>query len=127
MFRYVAWNLHELFEGSYNFDGRLDIVRFIKMAQEEDLLVILRPGPYICAEWEFGGLPYWLIKTDPTKIRTNTTSYMSKVDKWFSVLLTKLKPYIYSNGGPVIAVQVSFHSDCFSLLEMKNVLKKINK
>lgn len=95
-----------MFEGTYDFEARLDIVSFIKIAQEEDMLVILRPGPYICAEWEYGGLPYWLIKEAPLKIRTNDTWYMSKVDKWFSILLPKLKPYLYSNGGPIIMVQV---------------------
>ena len=105
-FRYVAWNLHEMFKGLYNFADDLDLVTFIKLAQAEGLLVILRPGPYICAEWEYGGFPYWLIKEVPLDIRTTNKLYMSLVDQWFSILLTKMKPLLYSNGGPIISVQV---------------------
>lgn len=58
---YVAWNMHEPTEGIFNFEGGLDLRKFIQTAHEVGLYVILRPAPYICAEWEFGGLPYWLL------------------------------------------------------------------
>ena len=81
-------------------------MKFIKLAQTHDLLVLVRPGPYICAEWEFGGFPYWLLKNKAIKLRTSDNIFMSYVEKWMSVLLPALAPLLYSNGGPIIMVQV---------------------
>lgn len=66
---YIPWNLHEPKEGQFEFDGFKDVVAFIKQAQEIGLMVIVRPSPYICAEWEFGGLPAWLLNEDNLKLR----------------------------------------------------------
>lgn len=66
---YVPWNLHETFENQFNFDGMANITEFLRLAQEQDLYVLLRSGPYICAEWENGGLPYWLLKKKDIKLR----------------------------------------------------------
>ncbi|XP_029200002.2 LOW QUALITY PROTEIN: beta-galactosidase-like [Acropora millepora] len=105
---YVAWNLHEPKEGVYDFNGNNDVESFIRMAQSAGLLVIVRAGPYICAEWDLGGLPPWLLKNYTTaKFRSSTDKdYLAAVDRWMSVLLPKLKPLLYANGGPIIAVQV---------------------
>ena len=82
-------------------------MRFIDLAASLDLLVILRPGPYICAEVDFGGLPSWLLELHPDiKIRSADLKYLSHVDNWFDVLLPMIKPRLYSNGGPIIMVQV---------------------
>ena len=104
---YVEWSSHEPEPGNYSFHENNDVVKFIKIAQEEDLLVILRPGPYICAERDYGGFPYWLQGIDPNmKLRTTDPSYLEAVESWYSVLLPKIRPLLYSNGGPVITVQV---------------------
>ncbi|KAF7273353.1 hypothetical protein GWI33_013940 [Rhynchophorus ferrugineus] len=110
---YVPWNLHELHPGSYDFgDGGsdfeefLDIKKFLTLAQEEDLFVILRPGPYICAEWDFGGLPSWLLRNSSMKIRTNDSVYINYVSKYFKVLLGLIEPLQFTKGGSIIAVQI---------------------
>ena len=103
---YVPWNFHESTPGAYNFTGERDIVKFIKTAQECGLLVILRPGPYICAEWDMGGLPSWLLTIDNIALRTADKTYLTHVDRWLGVLFPKMKPLLYENGGPIITVQV---------------------
>lgn len=103
---YVAWNLHEPRKGQYNFDGIADVERFISLAEKVGLYVILRPGPYICAEWEFGGLPYWLLQEKGITVRSSDSIYMSHVTDWFTELFTRLKPHMYHNGGNIIMVQI---------------------
>lgn len=103
---YVPWNLHEPKPGQFNFEGLADIVRFIETAGEVGLHVIVRPGPYICAEWEFGGLPAWLLEDSDIHLRCYDASYLEKVDRFFDALLSRLKPLQCTNGGPIIAMQV---------------------
>ncbi|XP_059488990.1 beta-galactosidase [Neocloeon triangulifer] len=104
---YVEWRSHETLPGKYDFSGDLDLENFLKTAQEEGLLVLLRPGPYICAERDFGGLPSWLMHVNPKmKLRTRDVSYMGYVRRWFTVLFSRISPYFYGNGGPIIMVQV---------------------
>ena len=105
---YVAWNIHEPVHGKYNFDGDADIVSFIELANSLGLLVIVRAGPYICAEWEFGGCPPWLLKSNTSMIlrSMDNKQFTMYVESWMSVLLPKLKPLLYANGGPIISVQV---------------------
>ncbi|KAK8753118.1 hypothetical protein OTU49_002622 [Cherax quadricarinatus] len=104
----VEWSSHEPEPGVFDFAGNHDLEGFIKTAQEQDLLVILRVGPFICAERDMGGLPYWLLRLHPNiRLRTSDPSYLTHVDAWLSqVLLPKIKPLLYENGGPVIMVQV---------------------
>src|SRR5690554_225841 len=77
---YVPWNIHEPKQGQFNFQGMADIVRFIETAGELGLHVIVRPGPYICAEWEFGGFPAWLLANSDIRLRCYDPSYLEKVD-----------------------------------------------
>ncbi|XP_022180459.1 beta-galactosidase-like isoform X2 [Myzus persicae] len=84
-----------------------DLEYFIKLIQDEGMYLLLRPGPYICAERDFGGFPYWLLNVTPRgSLRTNDSSYKKYVSQWFNVLMTKMQPHFYGNGGNIIMVQV---------------------
>ena len=85
----------------------LDLVTYIKIAQEEDLFVIFRPGPYICSEWDFGGLPSWLMIDTSMQVRTSYPPYISRVDLYFDQLLPLVTDLQFTRGnGPIIAVQI---------------------
>ncbi|MHC5227294.1 glycoside hydrolase family 35 protein [Enterococcus sp. LJL99] len=103
---YIPWNIHEPQEGTFDFEGIKNIEKFVKIAQSLDLLVILRPSVYICAEWEFGGLPAWLLKDKQMRFRSTDPAFMNKVKNYFDVLLPKLVPLQVTHGGPVIMMQV---------------------
>lgn len=103
---YVCWNLHEPKPGEFCFDGMLDILRFIKTAEKVGLYCIVRPGPYICAEWDFGGLPAWLLKDKNMQIRCCYPDYLACVERFYKKLLPMLVPHLETNGGNIIAMQV---------------------
>ncbi|UOQ44209.1 beta-galactosidase [Halobacillus salinarum] len=103
---YVAWNIHEPKKGEFNFSGLADVERFIQVADELGLYVIIRPSPYICAEWEMGGLPAWLLKEKEITLRSSDPVYLSHIAEYYKVLLPKFVPYLYQNGGPIIAMQI---------------------
>lgn len=113
---YVFWNVHEPRPGVYNFSGNADIAAFLRLAQEEHLYVLLRAGPYSCAEWEFGGFPAWLLK-DPrmaTALRTNDPAFMVPAERWIKRLGQEIARFQIENGGPVIATQVENEYGNFS-------------
>src|ERR1051326_5288413 len=103
---YVFWDLHEPRPGAYDFTGQLDVAGFIRTAQEEGLHVILRPGPYVCAEWDLGGLPPWLLADKSIVLRSTDEKFMQPVERWLARLGRELAPLQIGNGGPIIAVQV---------------------
>ncbi|NXB71449.1 BGAL galactosidase, partial [Donacobius atricapilla] len=103
---YVPWNYHETLPGVYDFTGNRDVEAFLDLTAELGLLVILRPGPYICAEWEMGGLPAWLLWKPDINLRTSNPAYLAAVDSWLHILLPKIKPRLYQQGGNIISVQV---------------------
>ncbi|XP_061768062.1 beta-galactosidase isoform X1 [Nerophis ophidion] len=103
---YIPWNFHEESPGQYNFSGDRDLEHFLQLTQDIGLLVILRPGPYICAEWDMGGLPAWLLQKKDIVLRSSDPDYIAAVDSWMGKLLSTVKPYLYQNGGPIISVQV---------------------
>ena len=102
---YCAWNLHEPEPNKFCFEGRLDIASFIKKAAENELMVIVRPGPYICAEWEFGGLPWWLQCDEEMEIRCMNKKYIAHFDAYLDALFEQVRPLLCTNGGPVIMLQ----------------------
>lgn len=115
---YVAWNLHEPERGVYNWEGMGDLTRFLEICQKHDMLVFLRPGPYICAEWDLGGIPYWVLSNKNIKIRSSDPLWEKEVEAWFNVLLEKVKPYLYSNGGPVAMVQIENEYGSYSACDL---------
>ncbi len=103
---YLFWNYHETEPGKFNWSGQADAAEFCRLAQKEGLHVILRPGPYSCAEWEFGGFPWWLLKKDDIKLRTQDPYYLDRCKQYLSEVGRVLAPLQITNGGPIIMVQV---------------------
>uniref|UniRef100_A0A8C8DMQ5 Si:dkey-224e22.2 n=1 Tax=Oryzias sinensis TaxID=183150 RepID=A0A8C8DMQ5_9TELE len=106
MLIYVPWNLHEPERGTFNFHDQLDLKSYIRLAAEMGLWVILRPGPYICAEWDLGGLPSWLLQDKDMQLRTTYPGFVNAVNLYFDKLIPTVKPLMFEEGGPIIAVQV---------------------
>jgi beta-galactosidase len=103
---YVFWNAHEPRPGVYDFRGGLDAAAFIRMAQEEGLYVILRPGPYSCAEWDLGGFPAWLLADPNIVLRSTDPKFLEPAGRWLKRLGRELAPLQLARGGPILAVQV---------------------
>lgn len=103
---YVAWNMHEPREGEFDYSDMLDIEDFLATAAELGLYAIVRPGPYICSEWEFGGLPWWLLKNDGIRLRCMDADYIAAVDRFFDSLIPRIAAHQITEGGNVILVQV---------------------
>jgi beta-galactosidase len=103
---YSFWNLHEPQPGVFDFSGNLDIAAYIRTAQEEGLWVLVRPGPYSCAEWEFGGFPSWLWETPGIKVRTADPQFLGAARRYMKALLAHVAPLQITHGGPVLMLQV---------------------
>jgi beta-galactosidase len=103
---YAFWNAHEPRPGVYDFSGQKDLAAFIRAAQAEGLDVILRPGPYVCSEWELGGYPSWLLKDRSVLLRSTEPKYTAAVERWMTRLGQEVKPLLLKNGGPIVAVQL---------------------
>ena len=126
---YIPWNFHEPKEGQFEFENEKDVARFVHLAADLGLLVILRPTPYICAEWEFGGLPAWLLKDDAMRVRSTYKPFLEKVDKYYEALFKVIRPLLFTNGGPVIMCQIeneygSFGNDKKYLKAIKDLMIK---
>lgn len=129
---YIPWNLHEPEEGTFVFDGEVDICKFIDIAKEIGLKVILRPGPFICAEFDGGGLPYWLLRYEGIKLRANNEVFLQKVDVYFEKLFSVLDSKLIGNGGNVIMLQVeneygSYSNEKEYIRNLTEIFKKYNK
>ncbi len=103
---YTCWNLHEKEEGVFDFSGMLDVAAYVDEAAALGLNVILRPGPYICSEWEFGGLPAWLLKYNDMAIRCADPLFIEKVRRYYHALFAELSPRLATRGGNIIMVQI---------------------
>ena len=103
---YVFWNIHEQREGQFDFSGNNDVAEFCRLAQKNGMYVIVRPGPYVCAEWEMGGLPWWLLKKKDIRLREQDPYFMERVKIFEKKVGEQLAPLTIQNGGPIIMVQV---------------------
>lgn len=103
---YIFWNIHEQKEGLFDWTGNNDVAEFCRLAQKHGMYVIVRPGPYVCAEWEMGGLPWWLLKKKDVKLRTQDPFFMEHVKAFEKEVGKQLAPLTIQNGGPIIMVQV---------------------
>lgn len=103
---YVFWNIHEQEEGKFDFTGNNDVAEFIRLAQENGLYVIVRPGPYVCAEWEMGGLPWWLLKKKDIRLREQDPYFMERYRIFAQKLGEQIGDLTIEKGGPIIMVQV---------------------
>jgi len=103
---YLFWNLHEWNEGTFDWSGMADAAEFCRLAQREGLWVILRPGPYSCAEWEMGGLPWWLLKKDSIQLRTKDPAFLKPATRYLKEVGRVLGPVQITHGGPLLMVQV---------------------
>ena len=102
---YCAWNMHEKVPYKYDFTGILDVAEFIRTAQKHGLMVIVRPGPYICSEFEFGGLPWWLLSDEEIEIRCMNKKFIMHFERYLKRLFEEIRPLLCSNGGPIIMLQ----------------------
>jgi len=103
---YVFWNAEEPEEGKFDFTGNNDIAEFVRIAKEEGLWVVLRPSPYACAEWEFGGYPWWLLKDKTLKVRSKDPKFLKYYHDYIMQLGKQLSPLLITNGGNILMVQI---------------------
>jgi beta-galactosidase GanA len=123
---YVFWNYHESTPGKFDFKtGNKDIAGFLKICKEEGMWVIFRPGPYVCAEWDFGGIPPYLLKIPDIKVRCMDSRYMKAVEKYLNKISAIIKPFLSSKGGPILMVQVE--NEYGSYGNDKNYLEALRK
>ena len=127
---YVFWNIHEQREGEFDFTGNNDVAEFCRLAQKNGMYVIVRPGPYVCAEWEMGGLPWWLLKKKDIKLRERDPYFMERVKIFEEKVGEQLKGLTIQNGGPIIMIQVeneygSYGEDKPYVSEIRDCLRSI--
>ena len=103
---YMCWNLHERREGRYDFSDNLDFEAYVKLAQELGMYVILRPGPYICSEWDNGGIPSWLMTRPGVRFRRMNKPYIEAIDRYMAEIVPKIVALDRDHGGPVVAIQL---------------------
>jgi beta-galactosidase len=103
---YVFWNLHEPQKGKFDFSGNNNVAEFVKIAKEEGLWVILRPSPYVCAEWEFGGYPYWLQNEKGLVVRSKEEKYLREYETYIKEIGRQLAPLQVNHGGNILMVQI---------------------
>ncbi len=126
---YVFWNIHEPVSGTFDFSGQNDLREFVKLCERNGMKVILRPGPYVCAEWEMGGLPWWLLKEKDIRLRENDPRFLKSVDRFQQEVAKQVGDLTVDKGGPIIMVQVeneygSYGSDKEYVGNIRDMLRR---
>ena len=126
---YVFWNFHEPQMDNFLFTGQNDVAAFCRLAQKNGMYVIVRPGPYACAEWEMGGLPWWLLKKKDIRLREQDPFFMERAEKFETKLAEQLRDLTIQKGGPIIMVQVeneygSYGEDKPYMSAMRDIIRK---
>jgi len=124
---YLFWNYHEFEKGKFDWEGQRDIVEFCRLAQKEGMWVVLRPGPYVCAEWEMGGLPWWLLKKEDMKLRSLDPDFMNESKRWLKEVGRVLGSMQVTKGGPILMAQVEneygyYGSDAEYMKQMRQAM-----
>lgn len=127
---YIFWNYHETSPGKFDFKSEnRDLAQFVKLVQEEGMWVLFRPGPYVCAEWDFGGLPPYLLKIPDIKVRCMDERYMQAAERYLKEMAKLIKPLLVTNGGPILMVQIeneygSYGNDKIYMEELRKIWLK---
>ena len=126
---YCAWNAHEPREGEFDFSGILNLREYLQTAQDLGLKVMLRPGPYICSEWDMGGLPWWLNLKPNMRLRSRNPEFMRYTERYLERILQEAKPYFCNNGGNIVAIQLengyaSFGNDVEYIDQLRKIVEK---
>jgi len=127
---YVFWNIHEQREGVFDFTANNDVAEFCRLCQKNGMYVIVRPGPYVCAEWEMGGLPWWLLKKKDIRLRERDPYFMERVKVFEQKVGEQLSSLTIQHGGPIIMIQVeneygSYGEDKPYVSEIRDCLRTI--
>ncbi|MGH9481338.1 MAG: beta-galactosidase, partial [Terriglobales bacterium] len=126
---YVFWNLHERRPGEFDFSGNLDLAAYLRTAQQEGLWVILRPGPYVCTEWDFGGLPAWLVAPPAVQVRCNDPRFLAAAGRYLHRVGREVATLQGTQGGPLIMAQVeneygSFGADHAYMAAIRDLVRQ---
>ncbi len=126
---YVFWNAHEPLQGKYDFTGNNDIAEFVRIAKEEGMWVVMRPSPYVCAEWEFGGYPWWLLKDKTLKVRSKEPAFINAYRNYMMEVGKQLAPLQVNHGGNILMVQIeneygSFSNDKEYLVQNEKIFRE---
>ncbi len=121
---YFPWNYHELTDGSLDFTGEKDVTYFLEELKAAGIYVVARPGPYICSEWDGGGLPARILESG-MPIRCADERFLSEVKGWYSAILQKIAPFSYAKGGPVILLQLDNELDFFDCPDPKAYISRL--
>jgi len=128
---YIFWNYHEAQEGIFDFSaGNHNIAEFFRIVQDEEMWLLVRPGPYVCAEWDLGGIPPYLLKIPDIKLRCMDPRYMAAAERYITRLAEEIKPFLITNGGPLLMLQIeneygSFGNDRNYLIRLRDLWKSL--
>lgn len=126
---YVPWNAHQPSRDEFVFSEMLDLAKYLELCHQKGLKVLLRPSPYICSEWDLGGLPAWLLRDRTISLRSSNPEYLARIEEYYDRLTPIYLPYLSTNGGPIIAVAIeneygSYGNDHTYLRALEEMLTK---